>query len=62
MKNNRQTKKLYSPPITTIVELESEPLLQAGSITGSAPDSDDSEFGVSAQRRGTWGNLWGGQE
>ena len=45
MKNNRQTKKLYSPPITTIVELESEPLLQAGSITGSAPDSDDSEFG-----------------
>ncbi|MBO5787758.1 MAG: hypothetical protein J6R07_03700 [Bacteroidaceae bacterium] len=62
MKNNRQTKKLYSPPITTIVELESEPLLQAGSITGSAPDSDDSEFGAPAQRRGTWGNLWGGQE
>ena len=62
MKNNRQTKKLYSPPITTIVELESEPLLQAGSITGSAPDSDDSEFGAPMQRRGTWGNLWGGQE
>ncbi|MBO7272889.1 MAG: hypothetical protein J6U89_08450 [Bacteroidaceae bacterium] len=62
MKNNRQTKKLYSPPITTIVELESEPLLQAGSITGTAPDSDDSEFGAPAQRRGTWGNLWGGQE
>ena len=60
MKNNRQTKKLYSPPITTIVELESEPLLQAASITGSAPDSDDSEFGASANasRRGQWGNLW----
>ena len=58
MKNNRQTKKLYSPPITTIVELESEPLLQASSITGSAPDSDDSEFGAPAQRRGECGNLW----
>ena len=60
MKNNRQTKKLYSPPITTIVELESEPLLQGGSITGSTPDSDDSEFGAPAKaaRRGEWGNLW----
>ena len=60
MKNNRQTKKLYSPPITTIVELESEPLLLGGSITGSAPDSDDSEFGAPAKasRRGEWGNLW----
>ena len=58
MKNNRQTKKLYSPPITTIVELESEPLLQAGSITGSSPYSDDSEFGAPMQRRGEWGNLW----
>ena len=58
MKKEKQTKKLYSPPITTIVELESEPLLQAASITGYAPDSDDSEFGASAQRRGEWGNLW----
>ena len=61
MKKEKQTKKLYSPPITTIVELESEPLLQAGSsITGSAPDSDDSEFGApaNASRRGQWGNLW----
>lgn len=60
MKNNRQTKKLYCPPITTIVELESELLLQAGSITGSATDSDDSEFGAPAKasRRGKWGDLW----
>ena len=59
MKNNRQTKKLYSPPITTIVELESEPLLQtSSSITGTAPDSDDTEFGAPAQRRGECGNLW----
>ena len=61
MKKEKQTKKLYSPPITTIVELESEPLLQGGSsITGSAPDSDDSEFGApaNASRCGEWGNLW----
>ena len=58
MKNNRQTKKRYSPPITTIVELGSEPLLLGGSITGSAPDSDDSEFGAPMQRRGEWGDLW----
>ena len=58
-KINFMTKKLYSPPITTIVELVSEPLLQAGSpITGSAPDSDDSEFGAPAQRSEEWGNLW----
>ena len=61
MTKDRQTKKLYTPPITTIVELESEPLLQGGSsITGSAPDSDDSEFGAPAKasHRGEWGNLW----
>ena len=60
MKNKKKKKKLYSPPITTIVELESEPLLQAASITGYAPDSDDSEFGApaNASRRGQWGNLW----
>ena len=59
MKKEKQTKKLYNPPITTIVELVSEPLLQAGSsITGYAPDSDDSEFGAPASRHGEWGNLW----
>ena len=59
MKNKKQTTQLYTSPITTIVELESEPLLQASSyITGSAPDSDDTEFGASAQRRGECGNLW----
>ena len=60
MKNKKQTKQLYTAPITTIVELESEPLLLGGSITGSTPDSDDSEFGASAKasRNGEWGNLW----
>ena len=57
MKNNRQTKKLYTPPAMNIVEIECESML-ASSITGSAPDSDDSEFGAPMQRRGTWGNLW----
>ena len=59
MKNNRQTKKLYTPPAMNIVEIECESML-ANSITGSVPDSDDSEFGASAKasRHGEWGNLW----
>ena len=32
--------------------------VELGGITGSAPDSDDTEFGAPAQRRGEWGNLW----
>ena len=57
MKKNRQTKKLYTPPAMNIVEIECESML-TGSITGSAPDSDDSEFGAPLRRRGEWGNLW----
>ena len=59
MKNNRQTKKLYTTPAMNIVEIECESML-ANSITGSAPDSDDSEFGAPAKasRHGEWGNLW----
>ena len=43
-------------------EIETESMILVISGTGTAPDSDDSEFGAPAQRRGTWGNLWGGQE
>ena len=57
MKKNRQTKKLYTTPFAKIVKIECESML-ANSITGSAPDSDDSEFGAPASRRGEWGNLW----
>ena len=57
MKNNRQTKKLYTTPAMNIVKIECESML-ANSITGSAPDSDDSEFGAPAQRSEEWGNLW----
>ena len=57
MKNKKQTKQPYTPPAMNIVEIECESML-TGSITGSAPDSDDSEFGAPMQRRGTWGNLW----
>ena len=58
-KINFMTKKLYTPPAMNIVEIECESML-ANSITGSAPDSDDSEFGASAKasRHGEWGNLW----
>ena len=62
MKNNRQTKKLYTPPAMNIVKIECESMLAVSitgsSITGSAPDSDDSEFGAPAQRSEEWGNLW----
>ena len=61
MKNKKQTKQLYTPPTMNIVEIECESMLASsitGSITGSAPDSDDSEFGAPAQRSEDWGNLW----
>lgn len=50
-------KKEYLTPTCNVVNIETTQIL-AGSITGSAPDSDDSEFGATKQRRGEWGNLW----
>ena len=58
MTNNRQTKKLYTPPSMNIVEIECESAILA--MSGYGYDSDDSEFGAPAKaaRRGEWGNLW----
>ena len=42
-------RKIYITPSMNIVEIECESML-AGSITGIAPDSDDSEFGSNAWR------------
>ena len=58
MKNNRQTKKLYTTPSAKIVKIECESAILA--MSGQGFDSDDSEFGVPAKasRRGEWGNLW----
>ena len=50
-------KKEYIKPTSEELRIETSQML-ASSITGSAPDSDDSEFGAPMQRRGTWGNLW----
>ena len=50
-------KKEYITPTCVIVNIGISHML-ASSITGSAPDSDDSEFGAPAQRRGEWGSLW----
>ena len=46
-------------PYMKVVNIEISHML-ASSITGSAPDSDDSEFGAPAKasRRGKWGDLW----
>ena len=60
MKNNRQTKKLYTTPSAKIVKIECESAILA--MSGTTPDSDDSEFGAAAQRESKWGDLWGGQE
>lgn len=62
MKTTEKKKRLYTPPAMSVIEIETESMMLAMSATGTAPDSDDSEFGAPAQRRGTWGNLWGGQE
>ena len=50
-------KKEYLFPTCKVVNIEISHML-ASSITGSAPDSDDTEFGAPAQRRGECGNLW----
>ena len=57
MKQKKPNKKIFTPPVVTLVEIETLQIL-AGSFTGNAPDSDDSEFGAPAQRRGQWGDLW----
>ena len=54
---NMNNKEQYTPPVMTLVEIGTSQIL-AGSFTGNAPDSDDSEFGGAPERRGTWGNLW----
>ena len=50
-------KKVYIKPMSEEVKIETSQIL-AGSFTGNAPDSDDSEFGGAPERRRTWGNLW----
>ena len=50
-------KKEYLFPTCKVVNIEISHML-ASSIIGSAPDSDDTEFGAPAQRRGEWGDLW----
>ena len=50
-------KKEYITPTCVIVNIGISHML-ASSITGSAPDSDDSEFGVPARRSEGWEYLW----
>ena len=60
MKTTKGKKQPYTPPAMSVIEIETESMIL--DMSGTTSDSDDSEFGASAQRRGTWGNLWGGQE
>ena len=50
-------KKEYIKPTSEEMQIDTSQML-ASSITGYAPDSDDSEFGAPMYRRGEWGNLW----
>jgi hypothetical protein len=52
-------KKEYVKPTSEEIQIETSQMITS-SITGYAPDSDDSEFGAPAKasRRGEWGNLW----
>ena len=47
----------YAAPCCDVIEIETAQML-ANSITGSSPDSDDSEFGGASERRGVWGDFW----
>ena len=57
MKQKKLKKEFYTPPVVALVEIETSRIL-AGSFTGNAQDSDDSEFGAPAKRSETWGDLW----
>ena len=57
MRQKKPKKEFYTPPVVALVEIETSRIL-AGSFTGNAQDSDDSEFGAPAKRSETWGNLW----
>ena len=46
----------YAAPRCEVIEIETAHHMMA--LSGSVPDSDDTEFGATKQRRGEWGNLW----
>ena len=60
MKTTEKKERLYTPPAMSVIEIETESMILA--MSGTTPDSDDSEFGAPAQRESKWGDLWGGQE
>lgn len=54
----KQKKEFYTPPIVTVVEIET---LQMLAMSGQGTDtSGDHDFGGRGanERRGTWGDLW----
>ena len=58
MKTTKGKKQPYTPPAMSVIEIETESMMLA--MSGTASDSDDSEFGAPAKasRRGKWGDLW----
>ena len=54
----KQEKKIYVSPSCEVLVMETQQAMLSSSITGSAPDSDDSEFSGASVRRGVWGDRW----
>ena len=55
----KKEKKNYVCPSCEVVEMETQQAMLSNSITGSAPDSDDSEFAPAREAgRGMWGDRW----
>ena len=54
-KGNNKHPPTYEPPKLEVLEIMVEQaVLQASGLSGSAPDSDDSEFGLSDPRGLNW--------
>ena len=57
-------KKTYIKPSIEIAEMATDVIMTGGSIEFQKGEVDTSEEGVQlgTGRRGTWGNLWGGEQ
>ena len=55
MRLNKEKSQNYEPPMIEVIEVDVE---GGFAVSGYGSDSDDSEFGAPAQRRGEWGDLW----
>ena len=53
-RENKNTPTYESPKLEVLEIMVEQAVLQASGLSGSAPDSDDSEFGLSDPRGLNW--------